>query len=129
MSRWTHSDHVIGRRRARIRNPYYHALPVVPVAQGLRGVVLREVPGVHQGVSVGIGCVGLAAAHIDLASATAAVAVGGASRFEATAVVLSIFVYLWQLGGRLKGEVKYPVLPSASTAGNGTQPSNTFRYG
>lgn len=75
VGRWTYGEDVIGRSRGRVGDPDDNALPVVAVAQILRGVVLREIPGVHQGIGVRVGCVRLAAADIDLASATAAVTV------------------------------------------------------
>lgn len=78
MSRRAHSEDVIGRRRGRVGNPDDNTFPVVAVAQVLRGVVLGEVPGVHQGVGVCVACVGSAAADIDLAGAAVAVTALGA---------------------------------------------------
>lgn len=82
-------EDVIRRCRGRAGDPDNHTLPVVAVAEVLRGVIFWEVPGVHEGIGVGVCGIGFAASDVDLTGARFAVTVGGASGIQAAASSVS----------------------------------------
>lgn len=81
MSRRADRDDVAGRGASRAGQPDDYSLPVVTVAEACGGLVLGHVPCVHYGIVVAVG----GTAGVDLSSAAAALAVGGAGWFEASA--------------------------------------------
>jgi hypothetical protein len=85
MSRRANSDNIASRRASRARQPHDNSLPVVTVAKARGWLILGHIPRVHQSIVVPISC----AANINLAGAATAVTVGGTSRCQASAELIS----------------------------------------
>ena len=74
MTGGTHGKNIVRGCLGRVRDPHDHALPIVAVSHARRGLVLGEIPRVHERVLVP----GLPAPDVDLAVALGAVATAGA---------------------------------------------------
>lgn len=78
----THGQDVVRGCLGRVGDPNDHSLPIVAVSHAGRGLVLGEIPRVHEGVLV----TGLPAPDVDLSVTLGAVAVVGARDVETAAI-------------------------------------------